>query len=136
MSISIPALLAAHLPLANITAEGIVIALLAGGLAYCFLAIADLRRRLEAIANKPAAAPAPATPAPLAAAAPAVSPTPASASPASGISPEVLSVIAAVVHRTLGSRYRLVSVAPAVVPVSAAWSVEGRREIFSSHQLR
>ncbi len=63
-------------------------------------------------------------------------PVPSDAGPAS----EVLAVIAAAVAVTLGSRARVA----AVVPVKTTpaldqlqpWSVEGRRQIYSSHQIR
>ena len=68
------------------------------------------------------------------------SPTPTAAravasEPLSGpIPPEVVAVIAAAVHFTLGGRHRIHSFTPALTPVD--WAREGRREIFASHKLR
>lgn len=54
-----------------------------------------------------------------------------------GISPEILAVIAAAVAAQLGSRARIAAVqAPSVEMLMQQWSLEGRRQIYSSHQLR
>ncbi len=67
---------------------------------------------------------------PVATAAPAVASEP----PPGTIPAEVVAVIAAAVHVTLGGRHRIHSVTPALSPVD--WAREGRREIFASHKLR
>lgn len=55
--------------------------------------------------------------------------------------PEVVAAIAAAVHVVVGASHRIVSVRPVVVATQSAlninaWSVEGRRQIFSSHSFR
>jgi hypothetical protein len=60
----------------------------------------------------------------------------------SGPSPEVLAVIAAAVAVTAGPRARIAEVVPVKTPPPSVemlmqqWSVEGRRQIYSSHQIR
>lgn len=89
--------------------------------------------------RKPAAAPV--VPAPVAAPVP-VAPVPAPARvPAAGaISPETMAVIAAAVAVALrGHRYAITNVAPAKAPdieqLMSLWSLEGRRQVYSSHTL-
>lgn len=49
--------------------------------------------------------------------------------------PPLAVIIAAAVHTVMrGRRHRVVSITPA--PEHQAWSVEGRRHIFSSHKVR
>lgn len=50
------------------------------------------------------------------------------------VPPQVVAVIAAAVHATVGSRARIVKMSP--VQENAAWSAEGRRAIFHSHSVR
>lgn len=97
---------------------------------------------MSSFRNKPAApAPAPvATPAP----APVAKPAPAPAvAPAVGadIPPEIMAVIAASVAMVLrGRRYAITGVAPApnspdIERLMSLWSLEGRRQVYSSHSL-
>ncbi len=67
----------------------------------------------------------------------------AAAAPAdNGFTPEVLAVIASAVAVTLGSKARITAVVPikpatpSVEMLMQQWSVEGRRQIYSSHQIR
>jgi hypothetical protein len=58
-----------------------------------------------------------------------------------GPSPEVLAVIAAAVAVTAGPGARIAEVVavktpPSVEMLMQQWSVEGRRQIYSSHQIR
>ena len=59
-----------------------------------------------------------------------------------GPSPEVLAVIAAAVAVTAGPGARIAAVhpvkptGPSVEMLMQQWSVEGRRQIYSSHQIR
>lgn len=59
-----------------------------------------------------------------------------------GPPPEVLAVIAAAVAVTCGRNARIAEVraakptAPSVEALMQQWSVEGRRQIYSSHQIR
>jgi|GEM_PF-1134120 len=66
-------------------------------------------------------------------------PRPAVAAPSApvdtGPTPGELAAIAAAVHFTLGARARVVAVVPPDVNAQA-WSREGRREVFQSHQIR
>lgn len=79
---------------------------------------------------------APVIPAPVSAPIPAAARVPA----ASAISPEVMAVIAAAVAVALrGRRYAIKDVAPAKTPdieqLMSLWSLEGRRQVYSSHTL-
>jgi hypothetical protein len=74
---------------------------------------------------------------------PAVSSAPASSAAApvapSGPSDEVLAIIAACVAVTFGNRARITSIktgGPSVEMLMQQWSLEGRRQIYSSHQVR
>ena len=73
---------------------------------------------------------------------PVVLPIP-SVSNSSMLSGETLAMIAAVVRVTLGATARVAQVTPAQTPPvpvveipSPHWSMEGRRQIYSSHQIR
>ena len=52
------------------------------------------------------------------------------------ISPEIRAAIAAAVFATESGAFRIVEIRPAAHVRLQAWSVEGRRQIFYSHQLR
>jgi len=60
----------------------------------------------------------------------------------SGIAPEIAAAIAAAVHETLGDGARVTSVTQQTEPAVAMetptliWSLEGRREIYTSHRVR
>ncbi len=63
------------------------------------------------------------------------------ASAAASVTPEVLAVIAAAVATQLGARARIAFVraaapAPSVEMLMQQWSLEGRRQIYSSHKVR
>jgi len=81
-------------------------------------------------------------PAASASAAPASAPAGADSCPgASGLSPEVCAAITAAVSEVLGTDAAIQSIrpiqpVPPTNPFLQAWSVEGRRQIFSSHNLR
>ena len=96
-------------------------------IAYALIAIAGLRRQLAELSV-------PAKPAPVQSA-PAAAPQ-----PSAGMTPELLAVIAAAIHVTLGdTRHRIVSLSPASqvrADQTSAWSVEGRRQVFQSHKVR
>lgn len=70
---------------------------------------------------------------------PAVAATPASAAP---VPPDVAAVIAAAVYAALGDSARITAVVPKdhltvnVDNLMLTWSLEGRREIYSSHRIR
>lgn len=94
------------------------------GVAVFIAAVAAVGRWLAAThpdePAKPAAAPSGATPRPAAAGAP----------------PEIFAVIAASVVATFGSRSRVSSVTLVPATTQGQWSLEGRRQIYSSHQVR
>lgn len=108
-----------------ISVEAAVMILLTGGLFYCLKAIADLRRQLERRTHGAAAKPGPAVQAV----------PPSAAAPAAAPAPEIVAAIAAAVHCVVGPHHRVRSIVPAPLPAER-WSVEGRREVFQSHQLR
>lgn len=97
------------------------------GVAVFILAVAGVGRWLAAThpdePAKSAAAPAGGSPRP-------------QAQDASATSPEVFAVIAASVYAMFGSRSRISSVTVVPAPSTAQWSLEGRRQIYSSHQVR
>ncbi|MBQ6704468.1 MAG: hypothetical protein IJN19_00470 [Opitutales bacterium] len=92
--------------------------------------------------RKPVAAPVPVAPVAVAPVAPAPAPVPAAApAPAGAIPPEVMAVIAASVAVVLrGQRFSITGVEPAQKPADierlmSLWSLEGRRQVYSSHSL-
>lgn len=101
------------------------------GTAIFMVAIALVGRWLAATHPEPTRA------ARSAAGAPAAAP----AAPAAGPSPEILAVIAASVAASLGAKARITSIrtattSPNVEMLMQQWSLEGRRQIYSSHQVR
>jgi hypothetical protein len=83
----------------------------------------------------------------LAATHPDAPPRPVVASPepvaATGLTPEITAVIAASIATVLGARARVAAVRLAPAPVAPSvemlmqqWSMEGRRQIYSSHKVR
>ena len=56
------------------------------------------------------------------------------------LAPETLAVIAASIAATLGPRTRVAAIQPSAPPnvemLMQQWSLEGRRQIYSSHQIR
>lgn len=101
-----------------------------GGIAAFLVLVALLGRWLAA--THPDAPPRPTPP-------PAPAPVPVVAL---GVSPEITAVIAASVATVLGARARIaaVTLAPAATPsvemLMQQWSMEGRRQIYSSHKVR
>ncbi|MBT8044563.1 MAG: OadG family protein [Verrucomicrobiae bacterium] len=64
---------------------------------------------------------------------PSVRPTPSPVKTNEGnVSPEILTVIAAAVHASVGSTRRIVS----VQPHNPAWNQAGRQQIYQSHKVR
>jgi hypothetical protein len=78
----------------------------------------------------PAAPAAPAAPAPVALAAPA----PAAPPVPTGLTPEVLALITAAVHVTLGASARIVSISTG--DDAMVWAAEGRRRIYATRNPR
>ncbi len=62
-------------------------------------------------------------------------PIPAKPAPVAGSeeSPELVAIIAAAVHATLGEPHRILSIKRSS---DRTWAAEGRREIFRSHKVR
>lgn len=60
--------------------------------------------------------------------------TPSPTTPAGSVAPEIVALIAAAVHLTVGAGHRIVAISP--VPHNAHWAMEGRRQIFASHRPR
>jgi hypothetical protein len=120
-------------------------AILGGAAGFISLAITLARLRTPpsvAPAPAPTAAPAPAAPVSVTApVAPAV-PTklvPPTAPVDDSIPAEVMALISAAVAMTLGRNARIAAVVPVPAPsveMLQQWSIEGRRQIYSSHQIR
>lgn len=113
---------------------------LTAGVLYCAFALADLRRRVDRLGARPAPAPIPPAAAapvsPLSPPASATDRTPPPVAPEASMPPHLLAIIAASVHATLGRHHRILSISPALATPGTAWSVEGRRDVFSSHHVR
>lgn len=107
--------------------QSILLGVFAVAIAYALVAIADLRRRLAGLSAP--LNPAPASPKP----GPSSKPAPADGE----LPPELIAVIAAAIQVTLGGvRHRVVSVSTGNQADRSAWSVEGRRQVFQSHNVR
>lgn len=113
-------------------------AVLGGAAGFASLVITLLRSKGGPAVIEPARPAAPAPVAASAAAAPAPAPAPAPRIDES-IPGEVMALIAAAVTMTVGPRARIAGVVPSHAPsheLLQQWSVEGRRQIYSSHQIR
>jgi hypothetical protein len=107
----------------------LLIIFLAIGAVWLFV---DIRRNLTATyggAAAPLPAPLPATAAPVACAAPAASAVD------ERPSPEVLAVLAAAVHCTMGANSRIVAIS-GVDDDTQSWAAEGRRAIYATRKVR
>lgn len=125
-SLPLPAIAAAPLPAeaGGLATSTVLLGLLVVAVAWLALTVSNLRNEVaslkDALTVKPAAAPA----------------RPASvASEPVGPSAEEVAVIAAAVRCLLGASARVVAVVPPDANAQA-WSREGRREVFQSHQIR
>lgn len=109
-----------------IEVETALLLLIAGALVYLAKLLADVRSRLTLLENrlKPRTGLQGSSGVPVSNAAAAPEPIPA----------HVLATIAAAVHYTLRVPHRLVAIAPS--QEFQAWSLEGRRQVFQSHQIR
>lgn len=95
------------------------------GVALLMVAIAAVGRWLAATHPEPAR--------------PAAAPMVPALPVASGPPPHVTAIIAAVVATALGRKARIIAVQPAppsVEMLMQQWSLEGRRQIYTSHQIR
>ncbi len=65
-------------------------------------------------------------------------PVPVAAAPAAAgkLSPEILAVISAAVHATLGRSSQIISIANADEDESMTWAAEGRRAIYATRKVR
>lgn len=119
---SLPLLLAqAHRPLFG--SQWLALLAVLAGTAVFMLLIALVGRWLAATHPEPAVAPKAAVAEPTV-----LHPT-----------PETLAIIAAAVAAHLGTRARITSIragGPSVETLMQQWSLEGRRQIYSSHQVR
>lgn len=112
------------------------------GMLVIFLALASVWLVLDIItrffkrppvAGRPAAAPAPVAAVPVTATPATAAPVAPAPAPATGLSPSIVAVITAAVHSAMQGRVRIAAIVP--VP-DTPWAHEGRRQIFSSHQVR
>jgi len=104
--------------------NGMLVVFIALGLIWAAMALLGLFFK-----RRPAPLPVP-TPARPATAASPVPPAPTAPAP---LPPEVVVAITAAVHATLRGSFRI----HAIVPVTGQdWAQEGRRQLFSSHQVR
>lgn len=101
--------------------NGLIVVFVALGLIWGLLEVLGLFFRRAAPKPAPAAAVAPP-----AATGPSV--------PSAEMAPELVAVITAAVHLTFGGRARIQAIVP--VEHEQGWAREGRRQIFSSHQVR
>jgi hypothetical protein len=124
---NLPFLPAVEPPLAEVAAGApglntgaVVLVLLVAVVAWLVSSLANLRAEVEELKESLRAK---------------VRPGPAAVT-RTGPSPAEIAAITAAVHCVLGSRARLTAVGSADSSGQQAWSREGRRQVFQSHQLR
>lgn len=123
---SLHAVAAAAVSPATISLTDALLVLSFGGLLVAAYQLNRVLQRLEAIERRLAAdRPRPEPIVPVAA----VAPTDAK------ISPDIFAAIAAACHVQLGANARIVSIRDGA-DLKQVWSLEGRRQIFASHQVR
>lgn len=132
-------------PLAQLDGTALLLGVLAllvvglgAGLVYLHQAVLALRRDVEKLRLAPAALVVP-PPVAVPAAAPLPAPVPVAAPapvPEPRPTPGELAAILAAVHALFGKEARIVALTPAPGSAQLAWSMEGRREVFRSHQIR
>ncbi len=128
--------LLSSLPLAATSEWTTWVAVLGGLAGFASLLITLARGRgTPAAVPAPTPPPAPVAPARIQAPAPPPVPAPAVAAPAA-IPDEIMALIAAAVAVTVGPNARVASVVPTPLDQQQQWSIEGRRQIYSSHQIR
>jgi hypothetical protein len=115
------AALAAEEQGASIDLQTALLVLVAVLLIFVFKALADVRSRLDRLEDGPAGFRS-------------AGRRPEQGGDA-GIPDEIVAVIAASVVATVGGAHRIVALQP-VSPEARAWSLEGRRQVFQSHQFR
>jgi sodium pump decarboxylase gamma subunit len=110
--------------------QGAGVLIVLGALSFLAIVLSIMGRAFVNSAAKPSATSA-------VPAQPAVSSSPVAALPdgAAGPSPEVRAAIVAAVYHTVGAHARVLDIQSAH-PELAAWSMEGRRQIFLSHRVR
>lgn len=120
-------------PLPAASGNGISPLLVLVGLGVVWYYLHRIAGGLDRIGNRLARA----APAPSASAAAAVAPPPVRAAVPveQAIPSETVAVIAAAVHAALGQPVRIVAIADTGDSLRT-WSMEGRRQIFASHQIR
>ena len=116
--------IAREAPASGLSVGTAVLILLTGAVIFLIRSLVNLRTEVEELK---ASLPPETRSTPVPASAPAAVPGPTAAE---------LVVIAAAVHCMLGPGARIVAVGPAVSPELQAWSHEGRRQVFHSHQTR
>ena len=101
-----------------ISVQTALLIILGIALAFAFSSLARLHRRVDALhaARAPRRQPAPV------------------AAPGGDIPPEIVAVISAAVHESLGEGNHIVAIS--IETQDNAWSLEGRRQIFSSRKTR
>lgn len=104
----------------GISVQAAIMLLMAGAIFYCLTTVANLRRRLDRLSAKARTSPG-SRPA---------------ASTAGEVPLEIAAAISAAVYETLGADYRVLAVTPVAPQGASSWSLEGRREVFHSHQVR
>ncbi len=122
-SLSVPPLAAASAPAeaGGLETGTVLLGLLIIAVAWLALTVSNLRNEVAALKDALVARPAPA---------------PCAVAPAdNGPAPEEVAAIAAAVRHVLGAGARVVAVVPPDANAQA-WSREGRREVFQSHQIR
>jgi Na+-transporting methylmalonyl-CoA/oxaloacetate decarboxylase gamma subunit len=100
-----------------ISVQTALLLILGIALVFAFSSLARLHRRVDALH-----------------AARAPRQRPAESAPGADIPPEIVAVISAAVHESLGEDSHIVAIT--LENQSNAWSIEGRRQIFSSRKTR
>lgn len=132
-SLSVLAVTRLHASFGTLVLTDVLLFLAVAGLVAAVFQLMRVSRRLDLLEQRLGAVLQP--PAPAAVPPPAVAAASRAQPAEEGLPSELAALIAAACHAAVGQSARIVSIAEAS-DLHRVWSIEGRRQIFASHQIR